>query len=112
MLVTPLVSSRACPARFPAWPSPDMLELTMRFALFAVLWILPLPALAECEYRMAFNLMTAAFEEVPVSCTREPVVDRTKLRAQSWRQCPVHEEVDAAGRTYSVRVCDPDGARR
>ena len=58
-----------------------------RLALVAVLGSLSLPAFAECEYRTAFNYVTAQFEEVPFSCTREPVV-APRGQAQGWRQCP------------------------
>jgi hypothetical protein len=81
-----------------------------RLALVAVLGSLSLPAFAECEYRTAFNYVTAQFEEVPFSCTREPVV-APRAQAQGWRQCPAHQKADADGRIWTVRVCDP-GAQR
>jgi hypothetical protein len=86
--------------------------MTMRFALLAVLGIVPFPALAECEYRTAFNYVTARFEEIPFSCTKKPVIAGPRDTAQGWRQCPVREEVDAEGRTWTVRVCDPGSAQR
>jgi hypothetical protein len=82
-----------------------------RLAFLAVLGSLPLPALAECEYRTAFNYVTAQFEEVPFSCSREPVV-APRTQAQGWRQCPVREKADADGRIWTVRVCDPGSAQR
>jgi hypothetical protein len=78
----------------------------MRLALLAVLGILPLPALAECEYRTAFNYVTVRFEEVPFSCTKKPVIAGPRLQAQGWRRCPVRQEVDSKGRPWTVRVCD------
>jgi hypothetical protein len=81
-----------------------------RLALVAVLGSLSLPAFAECEYRTAFNYVTARFEEVAFSCTREPVTV-PGTRAQGWRQCPAHQKVDADGRMWTVRVCDPGNAK-
>jgi hypothetical protein len=86
----------------------------MRFALLTAFCALPLPALAECEYRTAFNYMTGRFEEAPISCTHQPAQaarSTAAFNAQSWRECPVHEEIDrVSGQPYRVRVCDPNVA--
>jgi hypothetical protein len=81
----------------------------MRSVLLAAFCTLSFPALAECQYRTVYNYVTGAYEDAPIACSREPMPDRTRIRAQSWRECPVHEETDpTTGRSYTVRVCKTD----